>query len=83
MFTINFEVANPLFFAGSLLLIVIFLLIVLKYVYNGLFHLRNVPGPWLGAYSRMWLLWAIRSQRCPEIFAEVNARYGYNPSPSF
>lgn len=44
--------------------------------YSRFYHLRQFPGPPLGAYSRLWLLKAMRSEQSAEWFQEVNKKYG-------
>lgn len=39
-------------------------------------RLRNIPGPFLGSFSYLWLAWAATSKRQEEIYRDINSSYG-------
>ncbi len=38
--------------------------------------LRDVPGPWLAKFTRLWLLQAIRSREYQKINLQLHQKYG-------
>ena len=38
--------------------------------------LRNIPGPWLAKFSRIWLFNAINSRKFQTINLEIHRKYG-------
>ncbi|KAF2188485.1 putative benzoate 4-monooxygenase cytochrome P450 [Zopfia rhizophila CBS 207.26] len=45
-------------------------------VYTAHTHLHGFPGPRLAAYTRLWMVEALRSEKCSTWYLETNERYG-------
>jgi hypothetical protein len=43
---------------------------------TGLFHLQQFKGPWLSAYTRLWLCKTLASGNSAQIFVDINKNYG-------
>ncbi|TGO49558.1 hypothetical protein BOTNAR_0427g00040 [Botryotinia narcissicola] len=78
MALIDLELPNApsLGLLGLLFLVGYVLYFTIYVFYTRFYHLRQFPGPSLGAYSRLWLLKAMRSEQSAEWFQEVNNKYG-------
>lgn len=54
--------------------------LLLQLIYGSIiqaqFHLRSIPGPWWAAYTRLWLVKALASEKCAEHYLEVNKKFG-------
>ena len=44
--------------------------------------LRNVPGPWLAKYSRLWQLYAVYSRRFEKTNIQLHHQYGFSLTSS-
>jgi hypothetical protein len=39
-------------------------------------HLRDIPGPWISPYSRLWMLQSLRSGAVHTRYADAHDKYG-------
>lgn len=64
----------------SAILIIFALLSIATYfvskVVNRFKHLSEYPGPWIAAYTRLWICRVIGSGNSAQLFVEVNKKYG-------
>ncbi|XRM37641.1 hypothetical protein ABZX51_001103 [Aspergillus tubingensis] len=49
---------------------------IVIWIIRSTLHLRKIPGPWWAPYTRLWLFRALYSERCADIYLQVNREYG-------
>lgn len=50
--------------------------IIVIWIIRSTLHLRKIAGPWWAPYTRLWLFRALYSERCADIYLQVNRQYG-------
>ncbi|RAH69244.1 cytochrome P450 [Aspergillus aculeatinus CBS 121060] len=59
-----------------LIIAVVGMLVSIVWMVRSAYHLRKIPGPWWAPYTRLWLFRALYSERCAEVYLQVNRQYG-------